>query len=82
MDNATLDALQDEFTKLAQGEGLISKARRRIGVAGEFASPTAEAALLGLAARGLGIRNPRHLLSAAGLGAAHGVVRKTKKYAG
>lgn len=81
MRDIVLAACRDELSKIAQ-EGVIHKTRRRAGVAAEFAAPSAEGLATGLIARGVGVRNPRKLLAAAGVGALHGVVRKTKKYAG
>ena len=76
-----MSALVEEFQKLAQ-EGIISRTKRRIGVAKEFIEPSAEGLIGILAAKGLGARRLKHLLSAGGVGAVHGTYRKTKKYAG
>ena len=77
----TLVAFRDELTKIAQ-EGRLQRAKRKAGVAAEFASPPAEGLAAGLIAKGVGVKDPRKLLAAAGAGALHGVIRKTKKYAG
>jgi hypothetical protein len=82
MKSSTLSAFQDEFSKLAQEEGLVSKTQRRLRIAGEFASPVAEGLASGIIAKGLGIKDMRKILAAGGAGAAHGVYRKTKDYAG
>lgn len=76
----TLSALQDEFEKISQGA--LEQTRRRASVAGEFATPVVQAALLGAAVRGLGVKDPKKILAAAALGAGHGILRKTRQYAG
>ena len=81
MELKTTEALRDELAKIAQ-EGFVRRTARRASVASEFADPLAEAALAGLAARGLGVRDPRRILGAAGIGGVHGVMRKTRKFAG
>jgi hypothetical protein len=81
MNTRLLAALQDEFQKIAQ-EGVLEKTKRRLRIAGEFASPVAEGVAAGLIGRGLGLKDIRKIMAAGGAGAVHGVYRKTKEYSG
>lgn len=76
-----LSGFEQEFQKLSQGDGVIARTKRRAQVASEFAAPLIEAGLLGGAAKGLGLSGKKALIAAA-LGGAHGVAKKTQKFAG
>jgi hypothetical protein len=76
-----LAGFEQEFQKLAQGDGIIARTKRRAQVASEFATPLIEAGLLGGAAKGLGLSGKKALIAAA-LGGGHSVYKKTRKFAG
>lgn len=81
MDLVVMQGCCDELQKLAQ-EGVVRRTARRARVAGEFAQPPAEAGVAALLLRGLGVRDPRKLLTGAGVGVLHGIYKKTRQYAG
>ena len=80
MNLASVQSCRDELTKLAQ-EGVVRRTVRRARIAKEFSVPTVEAGLGALLARGFGLKDPRKLLAAAGLGALHGIYTRTRKFA-